>query len=522
MKKLTAFFLALMLLLTLTGCAEKNGQNGTGGSQQSGQTEQQTKDTLYVALSADVQNLDPYLTSSATDNSVNYEIYDGLVKMSPDNVADPWIATEWSVSEDGMAYTFKLRDDVVFHNGAKLTSDDVVFSAERAFKSAYMASTFALYCDRAEAQDDYTVTLYLKQPYAPFLSLLDTTFVIHSRKAWEDAGSDEAFLDHPIGTGPYQFAEHKMGESVTLKANPDHFAIVPEIPTVVYKVITDPSTISVAVETGEIDLAGYSSSVPATNLSLLEQNDKLNVFYKDSITTSYITFNPQAAPFDNKLLRQAVAYAIDKQFLIDVVEDGHGTVATAMTNDQIFGHPENIKGYPFDMEKAKSLLAEAGFPGGDGLGTYDLKVMEGKSQAGAQAVQNGLSQLGLNVQIQTMEKNAYLADVLGGNYVFGYLGITLGTDAAVYSQIYTTHNIDGLNTARVSNPEVDRLFSDAETTTDVAVRKATYKKVFELVEDECYYVPLYYPQSAYISSKSIVLGKVYPSTLYMYQVTLAK
>ncbi len=530
MKKLTAILLAALLVFTLAACSGDGGsgdQNQTpsgGDTQQSGGDQQAApeKDTLYVAINADVQNLDPYLTSSATDNLVNYEMYDGLVKMSPQNEAKPWIATEWDISDDGLTYTFKLRDDVVFHNGEKLTSDDVVFSAERAFQSAYMASTFALYCESANAPDDYTVELHLRQPYAPFISLLDTAFVIHSRKAWEDAGSDEAFLEHPIGTGPYQFVEHKLGESVTLKANPDHFAIVPAVPNVVYKVITDPSTISVALETGEIDLAGYGSAVPATNLALLEQNESLNIQYKDSVTTAYITMNTEVAPFDNKLVRQAVSYAVDKQFLIDVAEDGHGTVATAMTNSLIFGHPEKLKGQPFDMEKAKSLLAEAGYPDGAGLGRHELKVMEGKSQAAAQAVQNNLVQLGMDVGIQVMEKNAYLADVLSGGYTIAYLSITLGSDAAMYSQIFTTPNINGLNSARVSDAEIDQLFADAETTTDTAARIAGYEKVFERLEDECYYAPLYYPQNAYITNKRIVLGDLYPSGLYVYQITLTK
>lgn len=536
MKKWTALLLAAMMLLSLAACSGDGGTNGTEpngetqGNQDQPQDSGETKDTLYVALSADVMNLDPLLTSSATDNTVNYEIYDGLVKMSPDNVAEPWIATEWEISDDGMTYTFKLRDDVVFHNGEKLTSDDVVFSAERGLTSAYTASTFGLYCESAEAIDEYTVALHLKQPYAPFIGLLDTTLVIHSRAAWEQAEAQAAengttpeaeYLEHPIGTGPYMFVEHKIGESVTLKANPDHFAIVPEIPNVVYRVITDPSTISVAIETGEIDLAGYSSSVPAASLELLEENENLNVVYRDSISTSYITFNTETAPFDNRDLRLAVAYAIDKQFLIDVTENGHGSIATAMTNSLVFGHPENVEGYPYNVELAKQYLADAGYPDGQGLETLSLKVMEGKTKAAGEAVQNSLQQIGMNVEIELMEKNAFLSEVLGGNYTFAYLSIVLGTDAAYYSQIYTSPNINGLNSARINDPEIDAMFAAAETTNVESERIANYETVFERVQEECYYAPLYHMQNAYVHNKSIVLGELYPSTLYMYQVTLA-
>ena len=535
MRKWAALLLAFALLLSLAACGDGGTQDGTdpNAGTQGNQDQPQggeAKDTLYVALSADVMNLDPLLTSSATDNAVNYEIYDGLVKMSPDNVAEPWIAESWEISDDGLTYTFKLRDDVVFHNGEKLTSDDVVFSAERGLVSAYTASTFGLYCESAEAIDEYTVALHLKQPYAPFITLLDTALVIHSRVAWEEAEkqaeeqgttAEAIFLEHPVGTGPYMFVERKAGESITLKANPDHFAIVPEIPNVVYRVITDPSTISVAIETGEIDLAGYSSSVPAASLELLEENENLNVVYADSISTSYITFNTETAPFNNRELRLAVAHAIDKQFLIDVVENGHGSVATAMTNNLVFGHPGNLQGYPYDVELAKQYLADAGYPDGQGLETLSLKVMEGRTKAAGEAVQNNLQQIGMNVEIELMEKNAYLADVLGGNYTFGYLSVVLGSDAAYYSQIYTSPNINGLNSGRVNNPEIDAMFSAAETTTDTEERIASYEAVFKRVEEECYYAPLYHPKNAYVHSKSIVLGELYPSTLYMYQVTLA-
>ena len=317
-------------------------------------------------------------------------------------------------------------------------------------------------------------------------------------------------------------ASRQQGASVALKAFDKHFAIVPEIPTVVYKIITDPSTVSIAVETGDIHLAGYSSSVPASNIPMLEQNEKLNVAFYDSITTNYMTFNSEIEPFNNVALRQAVAYACDSQFMVDAVEEGRGTVAKAMTNSQIFGHPSKLEGYPYDLEKAKAKMEEAGYPGGAGLPALQLKVMEGKQAKAAEIVLNGMQQIGFNIEIQIMEKNAYLAEVLAGNYQVAFLGITLGDDAAVYSLIYTSHNVNGLNTARVQDSKIDTLFNEGGVISDPAARIEKYAEVFKIVEDGCYYAPLYFPQIAIISSKDIVMGDFYGTVFLLYEITNAK
>ena len=522
MKKALALLMAATMLLGFAACGAKTDAPGTTAA--GAATDATTaapgpkKDTVTIALNADIANLDPFLTSSATDNLVNYRIYRGLTYVDAQSQVHPSMAKSWDISEDGLTYTFHLRDDITFHNGEKFTSDDVVFSVERAAKSPYMASTFALYCTEAKAIDDYTVELYLKQPYAPFLSMLEYTFVIHNREAWEAAGSDEAFLEHPIGCGPYQYVERKPGVSVTLKKFDQYYGggnnIQPEIENVVFKIITDPSTTAVAVETGEIDLAGFGSSVPASNLPLLEENSKLKVDRVDSINTAYIIMNLDHEPFNNVDLRKAIGHAIDKQFVIDVTENGSGTIAKAMTNSLMFGFSDKLQGYPYDVELAKQYLEKAGFPGGAGLPTFEFKLMEGKTKAAAEAIQAQLRDIGINIELTVLEKNAYLGDVLSGNYDIGLLGITLGTDSAVYSNVFASMNAHGgLNTANWVDDKTDQLFSAAEVSSDPAERQKIYEELFLYLEDCAVYIPLYHPQSAYIHNKDLDLGTIYPADI---------
>ncbi len=543
MKRMTALLLALLMLFALAACSNNNpeSQQPSDGETQQDADEQQpaqngeVKDTLVIALGADVQYLDPFLTSSMTDDCITYEIYEGLVRRATDDDEDktpkPWVATEWEISEDGMEYTFKLRDDVVFHNGTPMTSDDVVFSMERAVESPYMASVFGQYVDHAEAIDDYTVKVIMKAPYAPFLSRLDVTFPIHSRAYWDECAekaeaegttAEAVFLDHPIGTGPYMYESRELGASVSLKANPDHWSVTPAFENLEFKVITDPNTVAVAIETGEIDMAGgTASTIPATSVPLMEENPDLNVTYVPSVTTNYIAFNTKNEPTNNALFRKAVAHAIDKQFVIDVTENGNATPAVAMTCDLVFGHSDKLTGYAYDVEQAKELLAEAGYPNGEGIPTLTLKIMDGKPKSAAEVIQSNLREIGVDIEIVILEKNAFLSEV-GDNKDFelAYLGISCGEDAALFAEVYTSANLTGLNLAQLDDPVVDQLFMEGDVAADNDVRLQKYEEVLLMVEEDCWYAPIYHPMNTFVTRSNIQMGPTHASKPFMFEVTL--
>ena len=419
-----------------------------------------------------------------------------------------------------------------FHDGTKMTVDDLVFSAEHVKASPARASDHGTYMDYAEAIDENTFVIHLKTPYAPYISMcLDSYFPIHSRAYWEKLEEQAAaegttaaalYADAPMGTGPYKVTERVPGESITLEVNEQHFALKPEIPKVIGKIIGDASTVAVAVETGEVGLAGHGSEVPATNLPLLEDNENLTVQYIDTNNTCFVAFNTEMEPFDNVALRQAFNYAIDKQFIVDVVEEGHGNVANTMPAPSVFGYPEDLEGYPYDVEQAKAKLAEAGYPDGQGLDTFTILCTEGKPKLACEAIQSQLAAIGVNIEIQIAEKNAYLSDLQSGNFQLGYCNASVGNHSALYAQFLTAANIGALNMSRVNDPQIEEIFPQADVITDETESAALYHQIYEIAEEQAYYVPLYWPQSSMVFTNKIQLGGMHGSMPYIHEITLVK
>ena len=546
MKKVTALVLALAMLLALAACSggtdtQSPDDADQGSTQQTDDTQQpedtgdgETLDTLIIAINAEFQTLDTATSTTSADDIIMHEIYDGLVKKKPDpdGSPQPWVAESWEISDDGLTYTFKIRDDVYFHDGTKMTVDDLVFSAEHVKNAPARASDHGTYMDYAEAIDENTFAIHLKTPYAPYLSMcLDSYFPIHSRAYWEKLEEQAAaegttaealFADAPMGTGPYKVTERVPAESITLEVNEQHFALKPEIPKVIGKIISDPSTVSVAVETGEVHLAGHGSEVPSASLPLLEENENLTVQYVDTNNTCFVAFNTELAPFDNRELRQAINYAIDKQFVVDVVEEGHGTIANTIAAPSVIGYPADLEGYPYNVEQAKAKLAEAGYPDGQGLDTFTILCTDGKPKLACEAIQSQLAQIGINVEIQIAEKNAYLDDLMGGNFQLGYVNASVGNHSALYAQFLTAANIGALNISRINNPSIDEIFARADVITDETESNALYHQVYEIAEEEAYYAVLYWPQTSLVFTNKIQMGGMHGSMPYIHEITLVK
>lgn len=517
MKKLLTALLVVVILTTCIAC----GKTETTGSNSD-------KDTLTFALGTDIDALDPFQTGSMTSNVVSYEIYRGLVYLDENSKPQPSMAKSWDISPDGMEYTFYLRDDVLFHNGEKFTADDVVFTAEMAMNSPITRGDFGTFVEKAEAIDDYTVKFTLKEPFTPFLLHLEYYTPIHSRKAWEDAGSAEKYLEHPIGTGPYEFVSNEPGVKVVLKKFDDYYGggpnIQPEFENVIFRIYNDPSAMSVAVETGEVDIVGsFYGKVPPSNIPLLEDNDDVEVIHQDSLLTTYLIMNMNEPLFaDNIDLRKAINYAIDKQFVIDTAADGRGDIATSLPGPLVFGYSDKVKGYSYDIEKAKQHLAAAGYPNGEGLPTLVLSAQE-QHKAVAESVQSSMQEAGIDVEIDIMERNAFLEDATMGNYQIGIMSISLNADAAIYSNcLASAHAEGGLNSSQLKDPHVDELFVKGAGELDEKKRLDIYEELFMYIDEQAYLAPIYYEKITYVYNKDLNLGTVYPKYLSASEITMKK
>ena len=478
-KKLLALVLITALLLTMaTGC----GGGGTG----------EVKDSVVIAVSSDMDSLDPLHTSGGVDYQIYRNLFDTLVKESGDGV-EPSIAESWSVSEDGMSYTFNLRDDVKFHDGTVLTADDVVFSISTAQESPYWADHTAA-IKEAVALDDTTVKVELKYPYAPFL-LAMTSICIVPEEAYTKAG--DSFAQNPVGSGPYQFVSRQTGQNVVLTRFDDYFGDKASIKDVTFEVITESSTTLVALETGEVD---FAQDIAMSQVSVAQENEDLKVEVLESTGLICLAMNNEAEPFTDVRVRQAFNYAINKENVITISQNGMASPAVSPFNEAYFGYSDQIKGYEYNVEKAKELLAEAGYPDGFEI---TLKIYDALSlPKDAQAIQEDLRNINVTVNIEMMEGNAYLQDMFNGNYEMGIVSISSSMpDVDNWDQFLVTDA--GMNLFQYSNSEVDRIFEEAKKMNDDDKRSAVYEELTQILVDDAAMVPLYFISRTYVTNKDL-------------------
>ncbi len=493
MKKLTAILLAAVLLLSLlAGCSQKDGQeqggqqpenSGGGQGEDVQQPEASGRDSMTVALSADVGTFDPYVASQDQELSLARNLYDSLTWLVAGQ-SEPTmrIAEKYELSDDGTEYLFTLRDDVYFHNGEKLTVDDVLYSFEK-FRAAPATMGFAAYIDTVEAVGDNQVKVTLLAPSGSFFESLNWLAIV-PKAAHEAANGD--FSTNPVGSGAYMLSSQTAGVQFEIKAFDQYYLGQPEIKTVTYKIIPDQSTVAVALQTGEID---YSKNVAFTAIPELEKAENVDCGVRPTSSIFFVFLNTEIAPYDNALVRKAINMVMDRDMCNTVMYESYGQTADQMLSTSVFGHSEKLKGYDYDAEKAAELLAEAGYPGGAGFPPVTIETIEAYSRV-AQVVQNGLSSIGIAAEIQVQEQNAFIGRALQGDVPFGILSIGLGGDASAWSVMFKSG--EQFNLARYSSGEFDALFDEAGSERDSARRLELYEQAFTILEDEAVWVPLLY------------------------------
>lgn len=489
--RILATILAMTSILALVACGGTN----NGGSSNSGNSDAGSgdgaatsyKDTLIWAQGADVTSLDPHQGKETPAVEVTCQIFDTLVVVNPEtNEIEPQIAESWE-QVDELTYVFKIRQGIKFHDGSDLTAEDVKFSLDRAINSAAV-SYIVDFIDTVTVDDEYTVTVKTKAPYAPALRNLAIPFAAIVPKAVVEA-DEAAFILNPVGSGPYQFVEWKQNDHVTLKAFDDYYAGKPATENLIMKVIPETSQRSIALETGEIDLA-YDMAV--NDVAKLKDSTELTVYEIPSLTCWYISMNMNKEPFNNPLVREALSYAIDRQLIIDTINAGSGQPADAIIAPGVFGYySTGVREY--DPEKAKELLAEAGYP--DGFET-SLWVNDNQSRIEmCQAIQNMFQQIGVECAVEVLEFGSYISRTTNGEHDMAYFGWTTSSadaDYSYYSLEHSTQQGAAGNRSFIADPEVDALIEEARTNSDEATRTELYKELAIKLDEINNNIPVFY------------------------------
>jgi len=483
---ITGIISLFIVLVLVAGCG-----NGAGGGT-TPDIREVSQEAMSMNLTGDVANLVPQQTASNPDFRVFTLIFSNLVRQTEEGFI-PNAAERWELSDDGLSYTFWLRDNVLFHNGDLMTAQDVVFTFEQAMVSPFVAAPLDALAS-VTAVDEFTVRFDLYNPFAPFLLSLSSIWIVNEAvitAEGENAGR------HPIGSGPYKFVNHQPGRSVYLTRFDDYFGDPAIIRDVQLMVILSPATLSIAVEAGDIDLG---TNVPPGDFARLEGLDHLQITYLETNSLNFATLNTLLPPFDNPLVREAVARSIDREGMIAMVADGFGNPATSFLNSLTFGYDPNAEVFSRDVARGRELLAEAGFPNG-----FDTTIMTvgggGIFESIAQVLQANLSEIGITATIELLDQAVAINNLLTHNYEIGILAIALPLDADAWDTFFATGG--GLNMSGFSDPDVDAWFIEARAEVDPARRLELYRNIQTRVNEQAPIIPLYFPIAAYVHDISL-------------------
>lgn len=486
---------------------------------------------LIVGRGGDSVGLDPIRETDGETFKVTENIYDTLVGYEDGGTkVVPSLAEKWEVSPDGLTYTFTLRKGVKFHDGTDFNAEAVKWNFERWMDKShpyhnqdgyyYYNDMFGGYkgdpnhvIKSVEAVDPGTVRFTLNYPLAPFIQNLGMSpFAIASPTAVQAAGAD-GFTEKPVGTGPFKFKEWKRNDSITLEKNPDYWnAGYPKVDTLVFKAIPENTARLTALINGEIDLM---DGLNPDDAETVQANSDLQLIQRPSMNIGYIGFNVEKEPFNNPKVREAISHAINKPEIIEAFFAGFGQPAVNPMPPTLWGHNDSIKDREFNLDKAKQLLAEAGFPNGFKTDFWAMPVPRPYMPDGvkiAEAIQQDLKKIGIETEIVTMEWATYLEKVRLGEQTMFMLGWTgdNGDPDNFLATLLDKNNIDGNNNTRWANEEASQLMMKAKQASTQAEREELYKQVQEIIFKDVPLVPLAHSTPVLAARANVVDYKPHP------------
>jgi peptide/nickel transport system substrate-binding protein len=492
----------LAVLVFFPACSQKESAPAADGAAKP------ARDTLIVSVASDPATFDLLYSNTLIEGQIGNNIYDGLLFFDEEGRPGPCLAETYEISADGLEYTFHFRRGVKFHNGEEFTARDAAFTIEYA-RGTPNGSTVTSLIKTISVIDDYTLKLTLFQPDASFLSeFASDQFAIYSEKAVK---SVEKYGEHPIGTGPYRFISRKAGEEVRLEAFDQYYGPPPPVKNVIYRIIPDDFTASVALETGDIDFIWIAGAVSA---AALEDKEGIIVSASPSNRVNYITMNVEKAPFDNVKLRQAVNYAIDRDTIAAVAYEGKSVNKDYMAMPWMAGFAEPERRYSYNPSQAAMLAAEAGVSREKPVSV--TLITSGANRRVAELAQQNLAEIGIDLSIEIMEFNTWITRYYAGDFQIAAGGhYILFKDMNYLGEFYGTANINQGNSARYSNSEVDRLLAAGRGEADPEKRRVIFKRLVDIIQEDAPYAVFANPAIIRCYNSDIVIARSFPSGIFL-------
>ncbi len=493
---------ALILLIVVFAISQCGGS--TSGSQQG-----QSGNALVAGIAEEPDTLDPQKTNTAVTAVLLRYAGDTLIMKDLDGKYVAGLAKSWKESEDGLTWTFELKDGVKFQNGDPLDAEAVKASIERAMDpdtQAGVAGSLFSEVKEVRAPSEKTIEIRLKQPFSVFeANIADPRAAIVNVEAAENMG--DKFGRTPVLTGPWKVAEWSSGESIRMERNPDYswgpgFAHdgPAHIPELTFRIMTDNATRIAALQSGEIQM----TDVPPVNVDQLRESGDYQLYdYLRNGVGLFMEFNVNKEPFDDPLVREAMNYAIDKEPIVNAALRGLGQPACGPLPPSIEGYWQGVCEYApsYDPEKAKSLLSEAGYqPGPDGTLRKDGKPLEftlfimpeDTWTQSAQLVQQQLKEdMGIKMEIQSFEFGTLLEKAKAGEQQAHLMGYTYTNPDILYLWFHSSNIGEGLNLSHVDDPKLDAMLEKSRTTVEEDAQDAIYRDIQRYIIDESLWVPLW-------------------------------
>lgn len=496
--KIIALLTASVMGLTACGApaASAPSESSESGAQSASATgEKVPADTLRVILNSEPSNIDPHNNTRLTSWAVQEEIFDKLVTKDENGEILPDVATKWEQIDD-KTWRFYLRDDVTFHDGSKLTAEDVVFSLKRACAASGSQTFFINFdADNIKAVDDYTVDVGTKQPFAAVLNYLASARGAILSKAAVESMGDEAYGRAPIGSGPFKVTSWTTGDSIVLTRNEEYWGEKPSYTTLQFRFITEASNRAIELETGGADIV---YNVVANDAERLKSSSDVNIVSGPAYQFVYVSFNMSDETLSNEKLREALTTAIDIPSLVSAIYGDGAQVADSYMSPNIAAHA-SMPAKTYDLEKAKELIAEAGYP--DGL-ELTIKLAEDSNfSAMAEIVQAMWAEIGVTTNIESMEQATYLEQANAGEVQVAMASTNaVSGDPDNALMIWRT---TAVNAIQPSDPKIDDFLNAGGAEFDTTKRAEIYKEAQQYLWDKNYCIPICFPNVTYGTSNKV-------------------
>ena len=469
-----------------------------------------------VSFQVDVSTLDPAIGYDWQNWSIIKSLFDGLMDYEPGTTnLKPHLAESYTVSDDGLTYTFTLREGVKFHNGRELVAEDVKYSLERVLDPATQSPGQGFYLSIEGAQefidgqadevvgirvvDDRTIEFTTSEPDASFLHKLGLNFAhVVPREAVEAAGGD--FGHQPVGTGGFKLREWVLGQRLVLERNPDYFEEgVPYLDELVFEIGVDPNVAFLRLQRGEVDVLG--DGIPSARFTEVMADPQLSqqVATGEQMQTGYVTINVTVPPFDDPRVRQALNMAVNKDRIVRIINN-RAVPANQVLPPLFEAHDPSYEGYPYDPQRARELLAEAGYP--DGFDTVLYAYNVAPNDRIAQAIQADLAEIGVNVELRTQAQATVIeAGGAGEAPLIWSGGMAWIADYPDPNNFYwpilaCASNIPGgWNWARYCREDLEERAARADTMAreeQAAERNEEWRQIFLAIMEDAPWIPVFH------------------------------